>query len=383
MVRAHVRPCATASSRIGRRAKAAPLLPLLLLAGCASASAPVADEDPSDGDRPCWLLGPCPPYERTAYLQGVGSGPTTAEADDVARAELAKRFRVEIEQVRESIRQLHAERGPSGGSSSSRSTRIETATRSQTEALLEDVRIAERWRSDGTYHALAVLERGPAARRMRRELSQLDETIGSLVGDAERAGSPVRALRVLSRAVRLAERVELKRSQLEIVASGDGAFEPSHPLEQLVTRRRERLLGLRLEVVVRGFRPDRLQRAVEGALTGAGLSLAEETSPELRIEGDGEGRATTRRVGGRELAQVSGVLELRIRVPAEGSERERTLRTLRYEAGATATKARKARRLVARRLASGVGEGTEEMPPLAEALERALLKPEPPSGERP
>ena len=137
------------------------LISMLLVGACAKA--PVV---------PDWIAGNPAAYSSHRYLLGRGEASSTGLARDRARADLAKNFTVQIhEQSRDELLWAQGGEGLQG-----LQTTISRNIQTQTDRLIEGVRIAETWRSEegGNYHALAVLDRLQMGNRLRARIIQLD-----------------------------------------------------------------------------------------------------------------------------------------------------------------------------------------------------------------
>ncbi len=138
----------------------------LILAACASGGRQAP---------PAWLSGPVAEYPAERYLLGRGQGPTLEQAQDRARAELAKTFQVRIQAVSEDLTRL---RRQAGGNQVAQNLEqaVSRRIRTQTDQIVEGIEIADVWRDPerGTFYALAVLDRARAARRLRERMADLD-----------------------------------------------------------------------------------------------------------------------------------------------------------------------------------------------------------------
>ena len=120
---------------------------------------------------PCWVTRPCGGFTEKEYIIGVGNAESQALADDVARAEIAKRFQVQISQLQCLKKEARAFSTEEGKPILRQS--METNTVASVAMELQGVEIVERHEAGVLYYALAVLERDPL-------LAQLDERLGKL-----------------------------------------------------------------------------------------------------------------------------------------------------------------------------------------------------------
>lgn len=136
----------------------------LLLAACATG--PV---------RPAWVDGTDAHYKPSQYLLGRGQADTQADAQDRARADLAKVFQVDITVKSEDTLAYEGAAGDAG--TTGRTTAAVTrAITTKTDQIIKGIQIAQLWRDPQThnYYALAVLPRMQAANSLRQEIEARD-----------------------------------------------------------------------------------------------------------------------------------------------------------------------------------------------------------------
>lgn len=154
----------------------------MMVAGCA----------PS---RPDWLQGKSSLYPSDAYLTGTGFDKSREKAEDRARNELAKVFRVRVQSrtsIEESALLTRIGAVEREEYSQSAASRVETST----DKVLKGARIAEIWEDADKkqIYALAVLDRLPATRNLRAELEDIDRLVAHQVKMAESTDNPVKQL---------------------------------------------------------------------------------------------------------------------------------------------------------------------------------------------
>lgn len=187
------------------------MVPLVLLAACAS-KPPV---------QPDWVSGGAASYPPAEFLLGRGSGTDVAQAQERARADLAKGFEVAVSAAGEDV-----QTAVRSGEASSYTAKTEQRVSTQTDLVVRGVRIAELWRdpASGAQHALAVLSRLQAANALRGEISRLDQGIARDVARAQQAGDALAQAGAANRALGHAlERDGVQRMLKVVDASGIGA----------------------------------------------------------------------------------------------------------------------------------------------------------------
>lgn len=188
---------------------------LLWLAGCAGGP---------QRERPPWLDGGDPRYPPAQYLTGVGSAGESDEAQDRARASLAKVFEARVEEESRDVQR--AERRREGEALRELDEQaVSRALRVRTDVVLTGARIAEQWRDPetGMAYALAVLPRGQAAAGLRQEIRRLDEATEAVLRLGARSQDPFARAGALARALELQRDRDGYQRMLKVVdLSGRG-----------------------------------------------------------------------------------------------------------------------------------------------------------------
>ncbi|MFQ5487867.1 MAG: LPP20 family lipoprotein [Gammaproteobacteria bacterium] len=246
---------------------------ILLLAACSITG--------REAEVPDWVNGTAAAYPLERYLLGRGAGPTLALAQDRARADLAKGLRVAIE-ARSSERQQY--RAGEGGGSNELAIERQLSTR--TSEVIQGVEIAGIWQDPkaGRYHALAVLERAAAVRRLRTEIGELDRQTAARIERARRDGDPLTAIAAASAALRAQEARHALQQLLQVVDSAGGGVAPRWSLARLHADRDALLARLKIAVATpptdAGLVP-----LLESALAEAGLQVVEREASDYLLAG--------------------------------------------------------------------------------------------------
>ena len=163
---------------------------LLLLFGCA----PTIPE---------WVDGNSNVYSEEQYLVGIGNAPTRSDAEDRARAAIAKTFTVQVQSRQSSSEAFWMARvGEVESKEYQQDLQSDLVTR--TDRLLTGVRIAEVWESeeDGIY-ALAVLDRMQAMRPLKQQLNEIDLAAEAEMNKAEASEHAIEQLGHLLKALQI------------------------------------------------------------------------------------------------------------------------------------------------------------------------------------
>ncbi len=181
-------------------------LPIVLLlsafAGCASVP-----------KGPDWVNGASRQYPAEQFLVGRGEASNVEQAQERARADLAKVFEVSVAAESEDVQAYKSEGGGQYAASSSR--RIVT----RTDQIVRGIRIGDLWQDPATknHHALAVLPRLQAATSLREEVGKRDEAIARYVAQARTETDPLARVGAAGRALDTAIERDGYQKSLKVV----------------------------------------------------------------------------------------------------------------------------------------------------------------------
>lgn len=178
----------------------------LMLSGCG----------PKKINLPCWVTSPCGAYTEKKYIIGVANAESQANADNNARAEIAKRFQVQIRQMQSAQKEAREFSTEAGINLTSRQS-LQTNTVASVAMELEGVEIVERHEQGVLYYALAVLERAPLLAQIDERLTTLDKESKELVIKARAAVSKLEKAAAYHEAVPLLSEMELLNQRRVIV----------------------------------------------------------------------------------------------------------------------------------------------------------------------
>lgn len=226
---------------------------------------------------PDWVGGLNENYPDQSYLIGRGRAGSLEDAQNRARADLAKVFEVSIREQRRDEQRLLMGAGGSEGEIRESELEITRSLVTSTDQVVRGVRIAEIWRDPktGEQHALAILPRTPAAMALRAEIRRLDEVTGLQVRRAREAEDILRRIAAARRALESqVERAGLQRALQVVEYSGMGV-PPSWQTSRLHSDLEELLGRLRLAPTVSGSQPETLERALAGGIAVAGFTVGD------------------------------------------------------------------------------------------------------------
>ncbi len=236
--------------------------------------------------RPQWVAEPHGQFPEARYLAGVGEAGSRVEAEDRARAEIAKIFQVRIE-----ARDLSREEFSSGPAGSVSGGRYRQEASSELEAvtsrLLSGVRIAETWQDErrNRHYALAVLDRQAAAAPLRRELADVDLRLAGVVDQARSADARLAGLGALLSAIDLLKRREPLVADLAVLDAAGYAPQPPVGRAEIEQARDELIRQMHFNVELEGDDGGVVRGAVIKALARTGLRLAPAFDQDLLLRG--------------------------------------------------------------------------------------------------
>lgn len=231
---------------------------------------------------PDWIYGKSERYPAQAYLLGVGSGADRGMAEDRARLEIAKIFKVEIRS-----REASAETSTlTGGKEEYRQEAASELTALSTR-LLSGVTIAEVWRDreSKTWHALAVLDRMRTAAALREELAGLDSRFAEQLRQAEGAATPLRSLGAYLRLRQVAVERQEVAADLRVVESAGRVAEASLSLGEVEARIDRLAAANRIALELENDRGNVVSGAVVAVFAAAGMRLAPTAEADLLLRG--------------------------------------------------------------------------------------------------
>ena len=253
-----------------------PLFAVLLLSGCAVGGG-------KENARPDWLDGSSERYPSQSYLLGVSSADDQATARDRARADLAKTFRVSVDETSRD-RQQYSSQDNGSGASTDYSAEIERDLTLRTEQVLEGVTVPESWQDPESkrYHALAVLNRAQAAARLRQDVSGLDAAAETLLNRARASNDNFTRAQLALEVVENQRRRAALQGMLRAVDATGMGVAPRWPLAKLEADLQTALSRITLQA--QGKAPWRDIAA--GQLADSGFTISESGEYIVKLSAD-------------------------------------------------------------------------------------------------
>jgi len=277
------------------------LIVLGLLTACAS-----TDQGPDS--QPDWISGKSSQFPSSQYLVGRGQAAQRDAATDRARADLAKNIEVQV--VAQSRDTVSAQRQTQGGEvveetfSEAAGRDIVTTTRQ----VIRGARVSDTWQDpqSGDIHVLVTLNRAQAARRLRDEISFLDDRTRAAIERARQVDDLLQKIAAAQRAVDAQlQRNELQRVLRVVGLRGQGVA-PKWSLADLQAE----LLDLQSRLKIRVQADDgALASVVAGGLTAAGFMTGSEEEALYTLQARFSAGPASRREG---WYWLRGNLELKL-----------------------------------------------------------------------
>lgn len=235
---------------------------------------------------PDWIAGHSPSYPEEAWLMGVGSAEKRQDAEDRARAAIARIFSVSIQSTQSSSESVWLNRLATGERSSYEQQASSTLI-TNTSRILNGTRIAEVWeKQPREIYALAVLDRNQAAHPLRQELADIDLAINH---DLTRAEKQTHAIERLSSYLRALQRYERRRQVAAdlaiLVPSGYVAAAPASAAD-VASRAEKAAADIRLNLKLVGDEKGIVEGAMIAALAKLGLVPRSNEAGDLLINAD-------------------------------------------------------------------------------------------------
>jgi hypothetical protein len=236
----------------------------LIFSFLASCAASQASRKPSEEGRPDWVSAHSKKFPSEFYITGVGQSTNRLEAEDRARAQIAKFLKITV-----SSTETYAETETISEGAGKLEQKVGSDVKAESCETVSGVEIAEVFQDDaGTFYALAVLPKERAEAQFKEKLTELENLIVRAEQSSDdyyyRLMITVRALA----AVPEREELLLKLKALSIAPpAGDEKF----------TGRREeiqkRLAEMPISLKITGDHQVILAEPFKNAIIGAGIAV--------------------------------------------------------------------------------------------------------------
>jgi hypothetical protein len=248
---------------------------VLFLCGCAGAP-PAGKADPgasaqanSPAARPLWVDSTDAVYDRAAYIAGVGTGKDRTNAEQSAFAALSSIFRQSL-QADQSISASYQEAVKNGVAAGwTENTSVESAIKTSTAMELVGAEIRDVWSGDGTFYAVAVMEKAKTARLYTQMIQDNLKILDSLTGIPAGAKNSMDGLARFQFALAIAEANQLFSTVLSVI--GAPVPEGIQPPDDYRLEASAIIKNIPVSVSVEGDQDGRIRGAFGSALSSAGF----------------------------------------------------------------------------------------------------------------
>lgn len=243
---------------------------LLLLVGCA----PTIPE---------WVDGNSTLYPDDQYLVGIGNAPTRGNAEDRARASIAKIFAVQVQSQQSSSEAFWMARvGEAENKEYRQDLHSDLVTR--TDRLLTGVRIVEVWEEENkSLYALAVLDRMQGARPLKQQLSEIDLAVEAEVKKADASEQVIEQLGHLLKALQLLSSRGVVAADLTVLMPTGYVTAAPYSSAQLAERADSLAATIRIGLNLIGDEQGIVEGEMISALNKIGIKTVHGTEVEMTI----------------------------------------------------------------------------------------------------
>jgi hypothetical protein len=233
---------------------------------------------------PDWVNGDSKNYPAAQYLSGHGQADTREAAQDQARADISKTFKVTVRASTDNVQT--ATRDVSGGNRFEQQASLRVSSR--TDQVISGIQIVEIWQDSDTasYHALAVLPRAQAAATFRQQMAELDDATRGHVERARSENDPFLKIAALGRALKAQQERDALQKNLQVVDGSGRGMEAAWNSAALRTELEDTLKRVSIAARVPGNAPEGTRELVSGALAQAGFIADSSGHPEFVLQAD-------------------------------------------------------------------------------------------------
>lgn len=231
--------------------------------------------------QPDWVAGDSAKYTNTQYLIGRGQASTIEDAEDRARADLAKIFQVAVAVRSEDVQSYKSapENSAGPGQYTGESSRHITT---RTDQIISGIQIAEIWQDpvSKTRYALAILPRMQTAASLREQINQLDDATQASIDQSKNTADLFIKIAAASKAVESQLEREGLQKALQVVDITGRGVDPKFSSGKLSADMDDLLKRVRIAPKVAEGSAPGLDEIVAGALSHAGFMIATGDKPD-------------------------------------------------------------------------------------------------------
>lgn len=253
------------------------LMGLLFLAVTSSCS---VTAEAQNSDLPKWVDNPSNQFSENRYLMAVGSSPTREGARTQAQSNLAQIFVSEVEVNESYVNEFEEITDSEEGTSVKENTNLITRSEVNSNQKMRNVEIREVHKApNGTFYALALMDRMETAQLYSREIENNRNEISSLRKKASNINSRLDRLVYFKQALAAARVNDMLINQ-RAVLTGQGSGRESS-LAEITQNYRE--AKKECTVSLNGDLPREVQSEITRKLQNAGFEIANNSSPVIQM----------------------------------------------------------------------------------------------------
>lgn len=235
---------------------------------------------------PEWVDKPSKRYPGSLYLVGVGEASSREEAQDKALASLAKIFHAQVSQ-KTSEWEKYLQVSSRGASQTEQKKLIEQVTNVSTAKVLEGARIAEMAQDEGTFYALAVIDRAERAAALFDKIKELNAKINVWLNLGQTSRAKLEKIRQYKRAINALILRDAYQSDLRIVSVNGVVLSPRHSAPEVVSEYEMWLSkNFSVEVQIEGDEGEQVRKAITQRLVEEGFPVQGEGTTEQDLLGE-------------------------------------------------------------------------------------------------
>ena len=237
--------------------------------------------------QPDWINAGSDKYPANAYLLGRGQSDNRALAQDRARSDLSKIFQLRVIEESEDVVKFETQNlaGQQTGKTATSASRYITT---QTDQIVEGIRIAELWQDPANkqFHALAVLERNQAANDLRQAIQHQDTATEHEITFARQEDNLFSQIGHASQAVAIQSNRYENQRMLKIIDPTGIGVPPVYNLAGLRADRNSLLQRVHIELRLLNDPIGGVEPILQGALAKAGFQHDTTSKANYRLEAD-------------------------------------------------------------------------------------------------
>ena len=243
------------------------ILILTSLAGCAGPR--VSDK------RPEWVDNLHPDFPSEQYLTGHGMAKERAAAEDRARADLAKIFKVRVSEFTTDSTAFSSSSSQEEETTESRAN-ISRNVIATTDEVISGVEISDVWLDPDTnnYYAFAMLSRQRAATSLRGEMQVLDDKTRRFIAQSQASENLFAKIAAASRAVDSQYQRAASNRYYTIVSHTGQALPTRYALGELEADLAELFARMTIRIQAVGENPRMVNELLAGAVANSGMTVS-------------------------------------------------------------------------------------------------------------